>query len=86
MGFPVLCRGFSPVTSRWDLETVAMNEPLTVSGVQICPGDIIYGDADAVIVILRARAEEVLDRALEIHRDEEKRRMDSYGPGHGHRP
>ncbi len=78
-GFPVLCRGFSPVTSRWDLMTVAMNEPITVSGVQINPGDIIYGDADAVIVIARADAAKVFDKALAVQGGEEKRRSELYG-------
>lgn len=78
-GFPVLCRGFSPVTSRWDLQTVAMNEPVTISGVQICPGDIIYGDADGVIVIPRAQAEAVFAKALEVSAGEDQRRAQLYG-------
>jgi 4-hydroxy-4-methyl-2-oxoglutarate aldolase len=78
-GFPVLCRGFSPVTSRWDLVTVAMNEPVTIAGVQINPGDVIYGDADGVLVIPRDRAIEVFDKAASVHGGEEKRRSELYG-------
>jgi len=40
-GFPVLCRGFSPVSSKWELETVAMNERIVIDGVTIEPGDIV---------------------------------------------
>jgi 4-hydroxy-4-methyl-2-oxoglutarate aldolase len=73
-GFPVLCRGFSPVGSRWDLETVALNEPVTIGGILIRPGDLIYGDADGVIAIPREQAGAVFDRALAIQAAEERLR------------
>lgn len=73
-GFPVACRGFSPVASRWDLETVALNEPVTIAGVAIRPGDLIYADADGLIAIPRAHAGAVLDRALAIQAAEERLR------------
>ena len=83
-GFPVLCRGFSPVTSRWDLMTVAMNEPITMHGVQINPGDVIYGDADGVIVIPREHVDAVFAKAQEISAGEEQRRAQLYGDLHSH--
>lgn len=73
-GFPVLCRSFAPVASRWDLATVAVGEPLTIGGVSINPGDIVYGDDDGLLVIPRADAPAVLDRALTIARAEEQLR------------
>lgn len=69
-GFPVLCRAVSPVASRWDLATAAIGEPLTIGGVLINPGDIVYGDDDGVLVIPRAAALAVFDRALAIARSE----------------
>ncbi len=75
-GFPVLCRSFSPVASRWDLTTVALNEPVTIGGVQINPGDIIYGDADGVLVIPQANAIAVLERAQAIVRQEDQLRSE----------
>lgn len=69
-GFPVLCRGVSPVASRWDLASVALDEPLVVGGVRIAPGDIVCGDADGLLVIPRADAAAVFDRALAIGRAE----------------
>jgi regulator of RNase E activity RraA len=83
-GFPVLCRGFSPVTSRWDLATVAMNDPITVHGVQINAGDVIYGDADGVIVIPRRHVDAVFAKAQEISAGEEQRRAQLYGDSHSH--
>lgn len=80
-GFPVLCRGFSPVSSKWELETVSMNERVVIDGVPIEPGDIIYGDADGCIVIARADCDRVFDKALEIHRLEEEKRAALHGHG-----
>lgn len=69
--FPVLCRGYAPVASRWDLTTVAVGEPLSIGDVTIRPGDILYGDDDGLIVIPIEDAPAVLDRALAIVRAEE---------------
>lgn len=71
-GFPVLCRAVSPVASRWDLATVAVGEPLMIGGALINPGDIVYGDDDGLLVIPRADASAVFDRALVIARNEEQ--------------
>jgi regulator of RNase E activity RraA len=76
VGFPVLCRGLSPIASRWDLETVALNEPVTIDGVLIRPGDIVYGDADAVLAIPQESADAVFERAAAIQRDEEQKRRE----------
>ena len=81
LDFPVLCRGCSPVASKWDLESVAVNEPVTIGGVLIRPGDLIYGDADGVIVIPGEQIAAVLERALAIHRAEEEQRTELYGHG-----
>jgi 4-hydroxy-4-methyl-2-oxoglutarate aldolase len=81
LGFPVLCRGVSPVASKWDLESVAIDEPLTIGGVLIRPGDLIYGDADGVIVIPSEQIIVVLERALAIHHAEEQQRAELYGHG-----
>jgi regulator of RNase E activity RraA len=81
LGFPVLCRGVSPVASKWDLESVAINEPVTIGGVLIRPGDLIYGDADGVIVVPSEQINVVLERALAVHRAEEEQRTALYGRG-----
>ncbi|MFN8542383.1 MAG: RraA family protein [Thermomicrobiales bacterium] len=81
LGFPVLCRGVSPVASKWDLESVAINEPVTIGGVLIRPGDLIYADADGVIVIPSEQISAVLERALAIHGAEEQQRTALYGHG-----
>lgn len=80
-GFPVACRGFSPLSSKWELETVAMNERVVIDGVPIEPGDIVYADADGCIVIPRADCGKVFDKALSVHSREEDQRNRLHGAG-----
>jgi regulator of RNase E activity RraA len=74
MGFPVFCRGVSPVKSMWDLETVAVNEPVTIGGTQVRPGDLLFGDEDGVLVFPFDSRAAVLARAKEIWEREDVRR------------
>jgi regulator of RNase E activity RraA len=48
-------RGIRP--GRNELESV--NRPVTIGGVLVCPGDVVVGDADGVIVVPRDQAERV---------------------------
>lgn len=64
-------RGIRP--GRNELESV--NEPISVGGVLINPGDVIVADGDGVIVVPRKHAEEVAEYAHEIlKKDKEARR------------
>lgn len=42
-----------------------MNTPIAVGGVAVCPGDLIVGDADGVIVIPLNDAAALLDKATD---------------------
>lgn len=55
-------RGIRP--GRNELESV--NRPVSIGGVLVCPGDIVVADADGVIVVPRANAEEVAKYARQI--------------------
>lgn len=55
-------RGIRP--GRNELESV--NRPITIGGVLVCPGDVVVGDADGVIVVPRRLAEEVAGYARSI--------------------
>jgi len=55
-------RGIRP--GRNEIESV--NRPIACGGVQVAPGDVIVADGDGVIVVPRARAEEVADYARKI--------------------
>lgn len=69
-GFPVFCKGYSPVKSRWDLETAAINEPVSIGSVQIRPGDLIFGDETGILVVPAEHRAAVLEKAMELHRQE----------------
>ena len=64
--FPVYARSVSPGTTLGRYKTLASNQPITIGGVEIAPGDIIVGDIDGVVVVPRAKAEDVLKLAQEI--------------------
>lgn len=79
--YTVCARGTSPVESagRWRIHatntTIAMPGTLT-SQVRVDPGDWIVAEADGVIVVPQAIADEVLAKAEEIEVREEGMRQD----------
>lgn len=71
MGYPVFCRAFNPGgTVKESLGEI--NVQVSCGGVTVNPGDIVVGDADGVVVIPQARAEEVLAKAKQIAANEAK--------------
>ena len=78
-GFPTFVRGLSPVKRQWDLKTAAINEPVMLGTVQVNPGDIIFADETAVVVIPLARKAIVLARANEIRKFEDDNRATLVG-------
>jgi 4-hydroxy-4-methyl-2-oxoglutarate aldolase len=73
-GFPTFVRGLSPVKSQWDLKTASINEPVMLGLVQVNPGDIIFADETAIVVIPVAKKAIVLAKANEIRRFEDANR------------
>ena len=65
MGFPVWTTGLSPVDSHGRGAVVAYNVPIECGGVTVHPGDIVFGDADGVVVIPQAVQTAVIEAALE---------------------
>lgn len=56
---PTYARGQSPNISSTVHHPVDINVPIACGGVAVLPGDVVVGDAEGVIVIPRALAEEV---------------------------
>lgn len=52
--------------------------PVQCAGVTVCPGDIVCGDDDGVLVIPRDRAEKVVEIAYKIMEDDQKIRAAHY--------
>ncbi|HET7265684.1 MAG TPA: ribonuclease activity regulator RraA [bacterium] len=68
-GVPIFCRGcVSPGGSVFNVD---YNVPIGCAGVLVCPGDIMAGDDDGVVVIPRAMVEDVVDEVL-LHEDREE--------------
>jgi 4-hydroxy-4-methyl-2-oxoglutarate aldolase len=73
-GFPTFVRGLSPISSRWDLKTASINEPVMLGRVEVNPGDIIFADETAVVVIPESKKAVVLAKANEIRKLEDTNR------------
>ncbi len=76
MGLPVFCTGRRPLDSRGRGIVVDFDVPIVLDGVPIFPGDLIFGDADGVVVIPRAAEAEILERAWEKVSGENRTRDD----------
>jgi len=60
--FPVFARGVSPIPAKRVGEG-GMNVQIRCGGVVVNPGDVIVGDEEGIVVVPRARAEDVLAKA-----------------------
>ncbi len=67
MGFPVFGRGVTPQDTMglWGIDRVTTTLSLrgTAGCVTVCPGDLIFGDGDGVLVIPPGRVKTVLEAA-----------------------
>jgi regulator of RNase E activity RraA len=66
IGFPVYATGIVPSTSVHHYRFGGAQIPVTCDGVTVNAGDIIAADSDGVVVIPRARAQEVLALAQQM--------------------
>ena len=72
--FPVFYRYRTSNGSLGRTKITEYNVPLRIGKVYIKPGDFIFGDIDGVVVIPRAIALEVLERAAKIKSNEKEMR------------
>jgi 4-hydroxy-4-methyl-2-oxoglutarate aldolase len=63
MNFPVFHGGIGPLDSKGRAKMMAMDVPVKCGGVLVHSGDLIFGDADGVVVIPQAMAEKVIAAA-----------------------
>ena len=76
MDWPVWCKGFTPITGKWRMETVEVNGVVEICGVQVRPGDLVCGDEAGVAFVPYARAAELLEIARGIDAGDTKRKAD----------
>ena len=73
IGYPVWSSSVSPITGKWRIETVAVNKPVSIAGIEVRPGDLVVADECGVCFVPFARAPEVLAIAQRLARSEEER-------------
>lgn len=76
MGWPVWCRGFTPITGKWRMQTVEVNGTVQIRGVQVRPGDLVCADEAGVAIVPREQAANVLEIARKIDAGDSKRKAD----------
>ena len=64
MKFPVFAGGIGPLDSKGRGKVMAIDVPVEVAGALVAPGDLVFGDADGVVVVPRAVEGEVVAAAL----------------------
>lgn len=65
LGFPVFARGTSCVDVRRRATVDAIGGPVTIGGVRVEPGELVFADGDGVVVIPRALEDQVIGLAVE---------------------
>lgn len=71
-GYPLFANGRFMRTGKDRVQVEAYEQPVMLGDVRVCPGDLIVGDADGVVVVPRQRMQEVLTKALSTREVEEK--------------
>lgn len=62
VGLPVFAENVC-VKASTKLSPGRINHPIVIGGVRVCPGDLVFGDNDSVVVVPRAMARQVLETA-----------------------
>lgn len=70
MNFPVFATGYNPLDCLGRGEMIAYQRTVCVGGVNVHPGDMIFGDVDGIVVVPAAVAEECVERAYKKVEDE----------------
>ena len=65
MGLPAFHGGIAPLDSKGRGHVTAIDVPIVCDGVNVSPGDLVFGDADGVVVVPRSIEAEVLRIAFE---------------------
>jgi 4-hydroxy-4-methyl-2-oxoglutarate aldolase len=70
MQFPVFHGGIAPLDSKGRGKLMAIDVAVECAGVRVCPGDLVVGDADGVVVVPRAAEAQVIEAAFTKLRSE----------------
>ena len=70
LGYPVFARGHWMRTGKDRVQVEATQVPVNIGNARVCPGDLLRGDADGILVIPTDFEERVLATAEEIEATE----------------
>jgi len=76
MNFPVFAAGVRATNSKGRATVAAYDVPIRCGGVLVNTGDVLFAEADGVVVIPEKIAPEVLERAIEVAERENRVRAD----------
>ena len=65
MKLPVFHGGIAPLDSKGRGQIQAIDVPVICAGARVAPGDLVFGDADGVVVVPQAIETDVLRIAFE---------------------
>jgi regulator of RNase E activity RraA len=74
--FPVFHGGIGPLDSKGRGEVCAIDVPLECAGVSVNPGDLVFGDADGVVVVPQPIVVQTVKQALEKVEGEDRTRAE----------
>jgi regulator of RNase E activity RraA len=69
--FPTYARGTVVATARGRIMEESTNTMIEFAGVQVRPGDVVFGDKSGVVIIPWEKIEDVLDKAEEFFKKED---------------
>lgn len=72
LGFPVCCRGLYAQDQGARGKVIDFRTPIEIGGTRVAPGDLIFGDREGVLVIPSEAEADILNRALEKARTENR--------------
>jgi regulator of RNase E activity RraA len=72
LGFPVFARGTYCVDVRHRATVEDIDGPVTIAGLPVAPGDLIFADADGVVVIPKKHEQRVIELAMETISNESR--------------
>lgn len=79
--YPVFSKGVCMISGRRYVQQSVTQVPVSIAGMRVCPGDLIFGDETGVIAIPKSKIREVLETAERIQKEEKAvlKRLSSRG-------
>jgi len=79
--FPIFGRGVVPIPGAKE-QLGTLNETVRCGGVEVAPGDIVVADEEGIVVVPKARAEEILDVAQKRAKKHAAQSLDDWEANH----